>query len=56
MAHVASFMDAWIETAAAPQLRGNAEVASFMDAWIETAEDIAGLDELSRRILHGCVD
>ena len=35
-AGVASFTDAWIETAAALEKGGDYAVASFTDAWIET--------------------
>ena len=45
---VASFTDAWIETAAMPSPVPPADVASFTDAWIETfAYSLEGLHGLS---------
>ncbi len=35
---VASFTDAWIETAVMSRLRDAGLVASFTDAWIETRQ------------------
>ena len=35
---VASFTDAWIETAISSLLTQNTQVASFTDAWIETSK------------------
>ena len=37
---VASFTDAWIETAMAQEFFRNAAVASFTDAWIETVKEM----------------
>ena len=53
---VASFTDAWIETALTAPQQGIAPVASFTDAWIETdnAIKMSGLEV--RRIFYRCVD
>ena len=37
---VASFTDAWIETARWSKKKALPSVASFTDAWIETKEDL----------------
>ena len=49
---VASFTDAWIETAMAQEFFRNAAVASFTDAWIETFLEVSALIFLVSHLLQ----
>ena len=49
---VASFTDAWIETAVMARLKDAGLVASFTDAWIETAYIRARRDEILSHLLQ----
>ena len=49
---VASFTDAWIETAGVKETRYRLEVASFTDAWIETDLTPEQKDELKSHLLQ----
>ena len=53
--NVASFTDAWIETAVMARLKDAGLVASFTDAWIETGDRGGGVQQLCR-IFYRCVD
>ena len=53
---VASFMEAWIETAKRVFIRYPLPVASFMEAWIETKTERTEIRHRRCRLLHGGVD
>ena len=53
---VASYMGAWIETYRLCASGSSISVASYMGAWIETMTQLTLINQLQRRILHGCVD
>ena len=53
---VASFTDAWIETAEPLENEFSAKVASFTDAWIETKIYRAYHQKEQCRIFYRCVD
>ena len=52
LSEVASFTDAWIETAMAQEFFRNAAVASFTDAWIETFLEVSALIFLVSHLLQ----
>ena len=54
--YVASFTDAWIETALTAPQQGIAPVASFTDAWIETKIEKPDEQQNISRIFYRCVD
>ena len=49
---VASFTDAWIETACGNKSYDVVNVASFTDAWIETREGLLKISSLRSHLLQ----